>query len=350
MYILLTFLTIVYAASNKCTTTTHSKFYLANYSNPDVKFFEPTTYHNDDPCIVITNGKFRTLHSQYLKNNQVEHIIDISNSEPELAECRKDIMGNLVMANGQWNRGVGQLCWSDVKAEKSLVYGDIFQKALDSVKKCCSIETRHTQFYDDNHNGRMVMFYDSNTFGMDIHDTPCKKITNAKFRQFVNEKVVCKENLCNNGQYYCKYSSDKDCYHVQHIIDKYDPELQCGDCIDIVGNMVMVNGRWNNELHCMAIKYHDDSVNEKNIIFGQDIVERARAQIKQCSTSTSQTVSNEDVYDMDFDCDGLTLDATTFGLIILSCICVVLVIVIIAMCGGLCYLHGKSKVKPYDML
>jgi len=63
------------------------------------------------------------------------------NTECEIEKCNKNIMGNLLLADSSWNRGMGQLCWEQVKVEKSQVYGPIFYKAMNNVRKCCGLDT-----------------------------------------------------------------------------------------------------------------------------------------------------------------------------------------------------------------
>ncbi len=137
MYIILLLLAIAFAARETCTARTHSKFYDEHYVKADIKFFVPETFQYTDPCTPMTNLVFRKQYPQYLEGNQVEHIVDKENSEPELDRCNKHIIGNLVLANATWNMGMGNMCWRDIKVEKSQVYGYIFQKAMDNVKQCC---------------------------------------------------------------------------------------------------------------------------------------------------------------------------------------------------------------------
>lgn len=144
MFFLFILFSIYSCAKKECTQTTHSTFYNTNYGKPNVKFFIKETYNDNNPCEQITNKNFRDLHALFKNGNHVEHIVDITNSEPELSHCTKNIMGNLVLANSGWNQGVGQLCWDYVKIEKSQVYGDIFKKAMDNVKKCCEVDSTTT--------------------------------------------------------------------------------------------------------------------------------------------------------------------------------------------------------------
>lgn len=141
-----TIIVLIAGAIKECRTSQHSKYYLNNYGKTNNRFFISETYENNNPCEIIDNNKFRKLYSQYINSNvQVEHIIDLQNSEPELEYCNKNIRGNMILADGNWNQGVGQLCWDYVKMEKSQVYGNIFNDAYNNVKKCCGMGTIGSQ-------------------------------------------------------------------------------------------------------------------------------------------------------------------------------------------------------------
>lgn len=126
-----------FAAVTNCNAE-HSSFYNTNSGQ---SFFIPQTFmqlSNADPCETISNSQFRNENKQYLTSNlDTEHIIDLSNSESELAHCNKNIRGNMVLANSNWNRGVGNLCWKYAKSEKRSVYGNIFNQAENNVRVCC---------------------------------------------------------------------------------------------------------------------------------------------------------------------------------------------------------------------
>ena len=123
-----------------CGTKQHTDKYLRNKDNPIVLFYPKTSsaYEQTDICAPITNSALRTQYPWITSNEDVEHIIDINNGPPELTRCNKRIRGNMIIANGLWNKQVGQLCWKDVSTEKRLVYGDeIYNFAYESVRSCC---------------------------------------------------------------------------------------------------------------------------------------------------------------------------------------------------------------------
>lgn len=135
--LLLLFVSFVLCAKEKCGNYHHTKFYDEHKLNKD-DYFVSSTYDDKDPCIMISNEEFRKLYPQFSKGNDVEHIVDTANSE---YGCEKSIMGNLVMANSIWNRQIGNMCWDDVKVEKREIYGEIFDRAVDNVRRCCKTET-----------------------------------------------------------------------------------------------------------------------------------------------------------------------------------------------------------------
>ena len=68
---------------------------------------------------------------------EANHIIDITNSEYELKNYSKNIIGNMVMIYKLWNKQLSQRSWKIVEEEKRKVYGDyIFDKAYYNVEKC----------------------------------------------------------------------------------------------------------------------------------------------------------------------------------------------------------------------
>lgn len=99
-------------------------------------FISETFIGNDDPCYPVDNTGYRQLLTNKDVNQQqgfdVEHIIDISNS----IDGYLYILGNMVLSNSSWNRGIGNFCWDNVKKEKEEVYGDLFTKAYENVVEC----------------------------------------------------------------------------------------------------------------------------------------------------------------------------------------------------------------------
>lgn len=148
---MITFL-LVLSLSNFCfgakklCVSRHTGFFYENYNNSNALFFIRETFAPDgsNRCHHITNDYYRNvLYSNINKQGiDTEHIIDLKNSEPELDDCDKEILGNMILANRSWNRAVGSLCWEYVKAEKLQVYGDIFNEAMRNVRECCGLTSK----------------------------------------------------------------------------------------------------------------------------------------------------------------------------------------------------------------
>lgn len=67
----------------------------------------------------------------------MEHIIDLENSLPNITKEDKNILGNVVMAYSKWNIQVGNLKWNDVEIEKREIYGNyMVDKAIETIIYC----------------------------------------------------------------------------------------------------------------------------------------------------------------------------------------------------------------------
>lgn len=72
---------------------------------------------------------------------QVEHIVDRKNTPYK--NCNTNILGNVIMAYGLWNRQMGQLCWNNTYVEKKIIYGEyIVCQAIKNVIDCsnCNVQ------------------------------------------------------------------------------------------------------------------------------------------------------------------------------------------------------------------
>lgn len=120
--------------------------------------FLPTTFIQDETliCQPVTRSSYiqllQTLNIQCsgswcidgefkCKNNNncyhVEHIIDMQESLPDVSSMSKNIIGNVIMAYGQWNVQIGNMKWINVEREKRQVYGDkIVDRAIYNIEKC----------------------------------------------------------------------------------------------------------------------------------------------------------------------------------------------------------------------
>ena len=164
---------------------------------------------------------------------------------------------------------------------------------------------RHTNIFKDNwpkEGNSQYAFFDETTFGIDLHTDPCKPITRTtEFRNYVNQHIHCTGKHCVNGLFKCRHAGDKNCYHVEHIIDLNGPELCHNGCKNIMANLVMTWGRWNSALGGLARYYYNESMCEKEFVYGKEIVARVREMIGKCMKN--EIVDYDKECDRDGDCD-----------------------------------------------
>jgi hypothetical protein len=173
-----------------------------------------------------------------------------------------------------------------------------------------AVEKRHTKVYNDywadsGNNDRN--FFDERTFGVNLKNKihPCKVVKNGEFRQIINSNIACKGNHCVNDVFKCNKDSNVDCYHVEHIIDINGREFPtCTDCKDIFANKVMAWGRWNSALGGLAHRYYNDSISEKEEVYGIDMVARVRRQIEICKAAFPD---NNNPYDPNCDTESVCM-------------------------------------------
>lgn len=191
-------------------------------------------------------------------------------------------------------------------------------------------QTHNTNIYNNNYKGNnnMNMFFDEKTFN--IID-PCEKIgDNPKFRKLINNKIKCTGIWCINNIFACekniKNISPRDCYDVEHIIDKKGPEFN-KKCFDknIAGNLIMTWSRWNRALGPLANKNYSYSYSEKITIYGKNIIYQAKKNIIRCSTCNSSDINilDNDIYDITSkNCFEITAPEN-ISLIVLLCIFII---------------------------
>jgi len=148
-------------------------------------------------------------------------------------------------------------------------------------QKHTSIFNEYWNTYGNTNN----MFYHPDTFGKNIYTDPCEKITyNTKYKNYVNQYInPCIGKWCIDYKFNClQYNSS--CYQVEHIIDKKGQEYDI-ECTLIAGNLVMAYGKWNNGLGGFAGSNYTNSVIEKTIVYGKEIMDDVRHIIETCNTS-----------------------------------------------------------------
>ena len=134
----------------------------------------------------------------------------------------------------------------------------------------------------------------------------------SKFRNFVNKKIQCTGIHCIDNQFKCRQGGNKDCYHVEHIIDENQGDLiTCKNgCKNIAANLVMAWGRWNSALGGLGHVNYKESLSEKIRVYGKRRVENVIEQILLCDRFNNelkrdkielQVVNTNSTYDKDCD-------------------------------------------------
>jgi hypothetical protein len=140
-------------------------------------------------------------------------------------------------------------------------------------------QKNHTNIYNEywknveNPNNN-YQFYDPNTFGVNIYKNPCKVIKyNKNFLNTINQNIKCKGKWCINDIFGNCQGNARNCYEVEHIIDKGGPHLP-GYCKNIAANLVMAWGKWNSQLGNMARYDYNASYEEKHEIYGETMISK----------------------------------------------------------------------------
>lgn len=279
---------------------------------------------------------------------EVEHIIDRKGEEYTGKECNKDIAGNLVMAYGKWNMELGTIARKDYNSsekEKGEVYGkERMRKVREIIERCnpeCKKdekEYKHTKEYEENWDktkNENNYFYINETYGMDIYENPCEEIKyNEKYRKYIKKIIGCEGEWCIEGEFKCKKDGKRtrECYEAEHIIDKNGPEYK-GCNKNIAGNMVMANGKWNGQLGNVARNDYESSKKEKEEVYGEERMKRAREIIERCNPECETSVKEEE-------------NESKNGIIIGS----VIGVMVISGCGIYVIKKYKKKEEKYERM
>ena len=151
------------------------------------------------------------------------------------------------------------------------------------------------------------LFYYKGSYGGDIHPNPLQYSTNQQFRVIVQRNVgTCNGQYCENNQFKCQSNGNTNCYHVEHIIDENGPEFtNCQRCKDIPGNMIMAAGDWNKALGGLARRAYIQAQNEKYMIYGSAVMQRARNYIQACCNDLSTSEVDCETDDGNCDCSNV---------------------------------------------
>lgn len=175
----------------------------------------------------------------------------------------------------------------------------------------------HTQIYNDwkagNFNATLFLpnTYLPQSFYLDyrwgcttLTETEDNTIRSQYLAYLSQNQISCAGTWCQNQSFRCLPRGTLDCYQVEHIIDQTtnDPELDRYEK-NILGNLIMAYGRWNNQVGQLAWSHVEV---EKSEVYGSLIFETAKAYVIQCgenrieSTGTADDADDtDDVVDME---------------------------------------------------
>lgn len=131
-------------------------------------------------------------------------------------------------------------------------------------------------------------------------------MTPTKYRKLLGDTMKCTGKWCVDGGWGCRRGNSRDCYNVEHIIDKNGKEFQnYPECKNIPGNYIMAHGEWNQALGTLTRLQYDTSVAEKTRVYGSDIMKNARDSIRSCINKRYGRNIRED-YQVNFTEDIIT--------------------------------------------
>lgn len=145
----------------------------------------------------------------------------------------------------------------------------------------------HTQVYQQWKQGRFSQtFYLHQTFlgyeGDDIRCQPLSDDPTTRRRQYIQllqqRDIACTGSWCVEGQFKCLSGDSQNCYNLEHVVDLHHSIL--GEYNkNIMGNIVMAYGLWNQQLGRMAWSQVEA---EKREIYGDPLVNSAMLAIIAC--------------------------------------------------------------------
>lgn len=205
-----------------------------------------------------------------------------------------------------------------------IIISKALSQCLDGYLHDC-IKIQHTSIYIQNWGtirNSNNYFYHKNTFGINIarqfNIDPCMKINNQQFIKLINNNIKCDGKWCIRGQFgQCGQGGQK-CYQVEHIFDQRGCEYSVDEA-NILSNLVMAYGSWNQAVSHSRVGSCSNALHEKSFVYGKNIVTKIRQQIESCKIKqkreTEQNTTNEiyiidqpnnlsiDNFDYDLECD-----------------------------------------------
>lgn len=126
--------------------------------------------------------------------------------------------------------------------------------------------------------------YVPSTYGSNLGRSRDQIVENNQYRGLVQSRIKCRGKYCVDGEWKCpRKQRGGDCYDVEHIIDFGGPEFGKEEpCKNAIGNRVMAHNTWNRALGGLASRDYLLSMDEKIRVYGQEMVDNARASIREC--------------------------------------------------------------------
>lgn len=142
---------------------------------------------------------------------------------------------------------------------------------------------QHTLVYDEWKRGAFTGdFFVRETYLPNTVDSAldCDFYSTKAYRQYVKANIPCTGNWCRNDEFACLGGyRDRECYHVEHIVDRRNSIGQNDDpAKDIGANYIMAYSRWNMELGKLC---WEDVQAEKAEIYGE-IFNQAKQAVTEC--------------------------------------------------------------------
>jgi len=151
----------------------------------------------------------------------------------------------------------------------------------------------YSQYWNSTQNSKNY-FYDPSTFGINIAQQPgmdpCEKMSNQKFLKLLkNNHIDCSGQWCINNQFGQCGKGGQQCYQVEHIFDQQGCTYSVDDT-NILANLVMAYGKWNQQVSHARMGSCARALNEKSFIYGKNIIHDVEQQINRCKNKHKRNI------------------------------------------------------------
>lgn len=144
----------------------------------------------------------------------------------------------------------------------------------------------HSQIYLQWKQGRFheTLFLPQTYLGFeeDVRCQPLSENSSQRRNQYLEllrqRNIGCSGSWCIDGEFKCQFGNSQDCYNLEHIVDLQNSILEEYNR-NIVGNIVMAYGRWNQQVGSLTWPRVEA---EKIEIYGRQLMEEAMLAIVEC--------------------------------------------------------------------